>query len=91
MSLSDDDYNRRSTYFGVFSATQAKRVTELLDGLGVRYEFTIDPQDEKRLRAWSAWDPTAVNPHDGHELMIHSHDLNKVGTQIVDLYPERLT
>ena len=90
MPLSDDDYDLRSTYFGVFSAAQAKRVAELLDSLGVRYEFTIDPQDEERLRAWSAWDPAAANPHDGHELMIHSRDLDQLGTQIVDLYPERL-
>ncbi len=90
MPLSTDDYNRHSTYFGVFSLAQAAQVSELLDGLGVRYEFIAEPQDEERLRAWSAWDSTAADPHIGRELSIHSDDLAIVGTRIVDLYPTRL-
>ena len=39
MPLSDEDYNRHSTYFGVYSASQAARVSELLKSLGVRFEF----------------------------------------------------
>ena len=89
MPLSDDDYNRRSTYFRVFSAVQAARVSELLNGLGVRYEFIPKEQDEERLNAWGAWDPTAANPHEGQELYIHSDDLDTVGFRIVELYPER--
>jgi hypothetical protein len=89
MPLSDEDYNRHSTYFGVWSAAQAARVSELLDSLGVRYEFVIEEQSEERLRAWSAWDSTSSKPNDGYELYIHSDDLGKVGTRIVELYPER--
>lgn len=89
MPLSDDDYNRHSTYFGVFSASQAARVSDALNTLGVRYEFVPEEQSEERLRAWSAWDASAANPNEGHELFIHSGDLNKVRTTIIDMYPER--
>jgi hypothetical protein len=89
MPLSDEDYNQHSTYFGVWSAAQSARVSELLDGLGVRYEFLIEEQSEERLREWIAWDSTASKPTDGYDLFIHSDDLEKVGTQIVELYPER--
>ncbi len=89
MPLSDDDYNRHSSYFGVFSASQAARLSQLLDGLGVRYEFVREGQNERRLRAWTAWDPTASNPREGQELFIHFDDLNTVGTKIVEMYPKR--
>lgn len=89
MPLSNDDYNRRSTYFGVFSASQAARITELLNSLDVRFEFVREEQDEERLRTWNAWDASAVNPREGHELFVHSEDLDTVGTKIVDMYPER--
>ena len=89
MPLSDDDYNHHSTYFGVWSTAQAARVSDLLDSLGVRYEYSIEEQSEERLRAWTAWDPASANPHQGHELFIHHDDLEKVGTRIVELYPER--
>jgi hypothetical protein len=51
MSLSDEDYNRRSTYFGVYSASQAARVSELLQSLGVRFEYVRQEQDEKLLKS----------------------------------------
>jgi hypothetical protein len=89
MSLSDEDYKRRSTYFGVYSASQVARVSELLESLGVRFEFVRQEQDEERLKAWTAWDPNASNPREGHELFIHSDDLDTVGTKIADMYPER--
>jgi hypothetical protein len=89
MPLSDDEYNRDSTYFGVWSAAQAARISGLLDSLGVRYEFLVEQQSEERLREWTAWDPANAKPHDGYELYIHSDDLEKVGTRIVELYPER--
>ena len=87
--LSDDDYNRHSTYFGVYSAAQARRVADLLEDLGVRYKFICEEQDKERPKAWAAWDPTAAKPHEGNELFIHSDDLDKIGTKIVDMYPER--
>ena len=65
--LSDDDYTRHSTYFGVYSASQAARVSELLESLGVRFEFVREEQDEERLKAWTAWDPAASNPTDTTE------------------------
>ncbi len=89
MPLSDDDYNRRSTYFGVYSASQAARVSELLKSLGVRFELVREEQDEERLKAWTAGDPAATNPREGHELFIHSDDLDKVGTRIVEMFSER--
>ncbi len=89
MPLSNDDFNRRSTYFGVYSTSQAARVSELLESLSVRFEFVRQEQDEERLKAWTAWDPDASNPREGHELFIHSDDLDTVGTKIVDMYPER--
>ena len=89
MLLSDDAYDRHSTYFGVYSAAQSERVSELLDSLAVRYRFVREEQDEERLKAWTAWDPTSSNPREGHELFIHSEDLDKVGTKIVEMYPER--
>ncbi|HEY2681728.1 MAG TPA: hypothetical protein VGI59_10435 [Candidatus Udaeobacter sp.] len=89
MFLSVHDYNRHSTYLGVYSAAQAARVSGLLDSLGVRYEFFRNEQDEERLKAWTAFDPSAAKPHEGHELYIHSDDLDKVGTKIVEMYPER--
>ena len=89
MPLSDDDYNHHSMYFGVWSAAQAARVSDLLDGLGVRYEFIIEEQSEERLRAWTAWDPAGTDPHAGHELFIHDDDIEKIGTRIVELFPER--
>jgi hypothetical protein len=87
MPLSDDAYNRHSTYFGVFSAAQATRVSELLEGLGVRYEFIFDKQSEERLSSWGAYDPTASDRHVGHELFIHDDDVGVVGSKIVDMYP----
>ena len=87
MPLSDDDYNRRAMYFGVFSVSQAARVSELLESLGIRFEFVREEQDEEKLKAWKAWEPSASNPREGHELFIHSDDLDKVGTKIVDMSP----
>jgi hypothetical protein len=89
MPLSDNEHAHHSTYFGVFSAAQAASVSRLLEGLGVRYEFWVQDQSEERLRAWVAWDSDAARPQEGHELFIHSSDLDKVGTRIVEMYPER--
>ena len=57
--------------------------------MSVRFEFVRQEQDEERLKAWTAWDPDASNPREGHELFIDSDDLDTVGTKIVDMYPER--
>ena len=89
MPLSDDDYNRHSTYFGLYSGAQAVRVSELLESLAVRYEFIIKEQDEERLKAWMARDSAALKPYEGYELFIHSDDLDKVGSRIIEMCPER--
>ncbi len=89
MPLSDEDHNKHSTYFGVWSKAQADTLSQLLSTLDVRFEFIIEAQSEERLRAWNAWDPTNSNPFQGYELFIHKDDLDKVGTHIVDLYPDR--
>jgi hypothetical protein len=73
----------------VYSAAQAARLSDLLESLDVRYEFVIEEQSEERLRDWTAWDPTAAKQREGHELFIHSDDLDKVGTKILEIYPER--
>ena len=87
--LSDDEYAHRATYFGVFPAAQAARISQMLDGLAVRYEFVVQVQSEERLRAWMAWASDGAVPHHGHELFIHSDDLDTVGERILELYPER--
>jgi hypothetical protein len=89
MFISDNDYNRHSTYFDVFSASQAAHISQLLEALNVRFKFVREEHDEERLKTWTAWDPTASNPREGHELFIHSDDLGRVGSKIVDMYPER--
>jgi hypothetical protein len=50
MPLSDYDYNHHSTYFGVWSTAQAARVSELLESLGVRYEFSRKRASESGQR-----------------------------------------
>jgi len=77
------------TYFGVWSAVQIARVSQLLKDVGAEFRVEIEEQSEERLKEWTAWDPTAENPREGHELWIHARDLDKVGTKIVELYPER--
>jgi hypothetical protein len=89
MPLSDDDYNRHSTLFGVWSAAQAAQVSELLDRLSVRYEFVVELQSEDQLKEWTAYDPAAAKPLEGHVLWVHNEDFDKVGTSIVEMYPER--
>jgi len=78
-----------STYFGLWSATQRAKVSELLSRLGVRFSFVQVEESEERLRDWTAWDESSATTHIGHELFIRSDDLGILGTQLVDLFPER--
>src|SRR5437588_7950512 len=82
---SDDPW----TYFGVWSAAQIARVSQLLKDTGAEFRIDIEEQSEERLKEWTAWAPAAKNPREGHELWIHARDLDKVGTKIVEMYPER--
>jgi hypothetical protein len=83
--MADDPW----TYFGVWSAAQITRVSQLLNDLGARFRVDVEEQSEDRLKEWAAWDPTAKNPREGHELWIHMQDLDRVGTKIVETFPER--
>ena len=78
------------TYFGMWSARKVKLAIELLNSHGVRYEVNEDEvEDQKRLEDWCAWDPDAENPHLAFDLWIFSADLPKLGTKLIDAFPER--
>lgn len=85
-----EDFEDWVTYFGVYSATQMARVSELLNGLGVRYDVWAVEETEERLKAWSAWDADAPDPHQAHALFVYSGDVGKVGTHLIEMYPEKL-
>jgi len=58
--------------------------------LGVRYEVDEeDNVDQARLEDWCAWDPEAENPHLAFDLWIFSADLPRLGTKLVEVFPER--
>lgn len=83
---SNDD---NQTYFGLWSATDVERAADLLIRLGARFEIVEYEATEEVLRDWCAWDVTSSTPHKGYDLWIWSDDLQKVGTAIVDTFPER--
>jgi hypothetical protein len=83
------DGHRQVTYFGIYSSAQKLRVAALLSSLGANFYFEPCRSTEEILREWTAWDPDAVNPTACHDLWIHSSDLGRVGTHIVDMFPER--
>ena len=78
-----------STYFGLYSAKQRATLNDLLKRLGVQFEFVEVVETEERLRSWTAWDDSSAATMVGFELFVRSADLSRVGTAIVDLYPER--
>ena len=75
--------------FGIWSASGLSRVLELLASLGARTEVYPELLPEDRLRSWHAWDSNFPEPHKGFHLYIHRDDLDKVGDQIIVLFPER--
>ena len=79
----------QTTYFGLWSATKIRQVTDLLRGLDVRFQVTEHPTTQEVLENWCAWDPTAANPTVGFDLWISSADLTKAGTKIVEAFPDR--
>jgi hypothetical protein len=89
MPASPFDEQEPSSYFGLYSANQRTQVVELLSRLRVRFTFDVVQESEERLRAWAAWDESSANTHTGHELFIRSEDLDILGTQLVELFPER--
>jgi hypothetical protein len=78
-----------TTYFGVWSAAKLRRVIDLLAALGVRYEVQEEELDQEILERWCAWDAKAEKSNVGFNLWIWRDDLPKVGTKIVDEFPER--
>jgi hypothetical protein len=45
--------------------------------------------EQKVLEDWCAWDATAENPYTGFDLWICFADLQKLGTKLVEKFPER--
>jgi hypothetical protein len=90
IELMPSDNSPPVTYFGLYSLAQRRRIATLLASLGVGFFFETIEETEQRLREWTAWDDaTSDHPTEGHELWIYSSDLDKVGTHIVDMFPER--
>jgi hypothetical protein len=77
------------TYFGLWSAKKLKRALELLSALEVRFEVDEEMADQERLEAWGAWDASDERPNIGFNLWIWAADLPKLGTGLVDEFPER--
>lgn len=77
------------TYFGLWSARKLKQATDLLRSLDVQFEVNDYPTTPEILKEWCAWDPTAANPTLGFDLWVSSADVHKVGTKIVEVFPER--
>ena len=83
------DLFENTTYFGLWSSAQRERVMQLLLSLGVRFEFEEVDESEERLRAWCAWDESSARSRKGYELSVYNSDLDKLGTRLVELFPER--
>jgi hypothetical protein len=79
----------KTTYFGLWPAAKLVRARELLSAAGIRYEIPEYVTDQAHLEAWSAWDPDATNPHLGFDLWIWTEDVSRLGTKLVDAFPER--
>jgi hypothetical protein len=84
-STDDDPW----TYFGLFSKDQIFRVEELLNLKGIEFYKVKTEETEERLKAWSAWDVSSCDSREGHELFVHDKDIGKLGTALVDMFPER--
>jgi len=78
-----------ATYFGLWSGDQRARVVQLLSSLGVRFDFVEVQESEERLRAWTAWDESSARTLTGYELYVQTADLDKLGTKLLEVFPER--
>jgi hypothetical protein len=77
------------TYFGLWSPAQKAMLGELLSSLAVDFNFIEVKETENNLREWFAWDGSSARMCVGFELFVSSADLEKVGTRIVEMFPER--
>jgi hypothetical protein len=84
----DDDENP-TTYFGLYSDKQRVQLLELLTSLGIRFEFVLAHESEETLREWTAWDESSADTCEGFHLFILSAHLEKLGTKLVELFPDR--
>jgi hypothetical protein len=84
-----DGFLDQTTYFGLWSGAQRARVPQLLSSLDVRFEFQEVQESEERLRAWCAWDESSAQTLTGYELSVYNADIEKLGTKLVELFPER--
>ena len=80
---------KQETYFGLWSDKDRQTVGKLLDSLGVDFYFTEYRTTEEILKDWCAWDSQSLTPYIGYDLWINSSDLEKVGSHIVEMFPER--
>ena len=76
-------------YFGMWSAKDIRRVSDLLTSLSVRFQTGETETTQDVLENWHAWDSTSPKPNVGHDLWIHEDDLKKIGDHIVTMFPER--
>ncbi len=89
MASPDYDADDLWVYYGLWSAKDIERVSTLLKSLDVRFYTQETTESEERLQNWCAWDPTSPQPFVGYDLWIHEEDTEKVGFQIVNMFPER--
>jgi hypothetical protein len=77
------------TYFGLFSNDQFAAVSQMLTSKGIEYYEVKTLETEERLKAWAAWDASSRESKEGHELFVYDEQLEKLGTSIVEMFPER--
>jgi hypothetical protein len=78
-----------ATYFGLYSPKQRAQLVELLDSLRIQFEFVATRESEGRFREWAAWDESSAQALEGYELFVLTSDLEKLGTKLVEMFPER--
>jgi len=76
-------------YFGLWSEAKVRKVSDLLDSLGVRFEVNEYATTEEVLKEWCAWDEGSDSPTTGFDLWIHRDDVARVDDKIVVMFPER--
>jgi hypothetical protein len=84
--IDDDD---PWTYFGLFSNEQIAVVKQILSRKEIEFYEVKTQETEQRLKSWGAWDASSIESKEGHELFIHDHYIEKLGSALVDLFPHR--
>jgi hypothetical protein len=76
-------------YYGLWSARDRQRVSDLLTSIGVRFQSNEFEAKQDVLENWNAWDVTSPKPNIAYDLWIHDDDREKVDDHIVTMFPER--